>query len=72
MKYEKGETNPTDYNSRYPLLLTREQKDHATEDVFFVNAIIDNDMTGCIDWKNGSRCDQPRWSAGRTQGLYHT
>jgi len=49
MKYEKGETNPTDYNSRYPLLLTREQKDHATEDVFFVNAIIDNDMTGCID-----------------------
>jgi len=51
VKYEKGETNPTDYNSRHPLPLTWEQKDHATEDTFFINAIIDNDIPDALPEK---------------------
>jgi len=51
VKYEKGETNPTDYNSRHPIPLTQEQKDLITEDAFFVNTIIDNDIPDVLTEK---------------------
>ena len=51
VRYEKGETNPSDYNSRHPLPLTREQQDNATEDAFFVNAIIDKDIPDALTEK---------------------
>jgi len=47
VKHQKGETNPTDYNSRHPL----QQQDHATEDAFFVNTIIGNDILDALTEK---------------------
>ena len=43
VKYEKGSTNPTDYNSRHPLPITDQQKKQAHEETFHINAIIDDD-----------------------------
>ncbi|XP_066933389.1 uncharacterized protein [Clytia hemisphaerica] len=44
VKYEKGSTNPTDYNSRHPLPITEQQKMQASEETFHINAIIDDDI----------------------------
>ena len=44
VKYEKGSTNPTDYNSRHPLPINDHQRREANEETFHINAIIDDDI----------------------------
>ena len=51
VRYEKGCTNPTDYNSRHPLPITEQQKDRAEEETFHINAIIDDDIPDAMTFE---------------------
>ncbi|XP_057310697.1 uncharacterized protein LOC130648659 [Hydractinia symbiolongicarpus] len=48
VKYEKGTSNPADFNSRHPLQMTHADEEEGIEETQFVNAIVSNNVPDAL------------------------